>query len=118
MNKQLKFRAWDKQLKHFKYFDLATCLPCYADESNFVIQQWTGLFDKNQKEIYKGDIVKTTTRSTTGDLKDLVFVEWLEYEWVFCELNGKYLSVLHYPFYLADNVKIVGNIFENEDLLA
>jgi len=61
MNRQIKFRAWNNETKQFE-------LPLYRGVANLNIndilrgstllyQQFTGLLDKNGKEIYEGDIV-------------------------------------------------------------
>ena len=69
-------------------------------QNNFIVQLFTGLKDKNGKEIYAGDIVKVNKH--IGE--------------VFNRLGCWYVSMLRELGYLED-VEIIGNIFENPDLL-
>lgn len=121
--RELKFRIWDKKNKIFIYeWDashkrLAISLVGlvyhggYDDvlpENDYVVQQWTGLKDKNGKEIYEGDII-------SGKFYDTEYhhTETIKHEVVFN--NGAYNIASgnwHKP-----TLEIIGNIFETPELL-
>ena len=112
--RELKFRGWANS--GFVYFDMREdndftfhefCSSCEADN----IEQYTGLKDKNGKEIYEGDIV-----TLNG--------EWEEIEHGDCSIvtfeNGCFRVGNGYEneagSYLSD-WRIIGNIHENPELL-
>ena len=125
MNNRLKFRVWDKLAECMIYphndnqqhfiIDLNGCFHNLQNGSggdDYVIQQYTGLNDKNGNPICEDDIVKW------GDLNYLV--EWndIAYKW---QGRCPYYHSYHHPttenFRDLMNGIIVGNIFENSELL-
>jgi uncharacterized phage protein (TIGR01671 family) len=130
--RKFKFRAWNINRKRWEtglglYFndskigDFSECFHNQEDENDYVIQQFTGLIDKNGVEVYEGDILERVGGS--GSFCKIV-VSWHEREccFVYNSVSNLYGSPnpLHDNFVnLADWTYwvVCGNIFENPELL-
>jgi len=117
MNREIKFRAWDKSMKkmqHPKLWD--NTMPSNWDK-HYELQQFTGLTDNNGKEIYEGDIVEFESLDgmSTPSLKiERHVIMWQETN---CCFNIPWLryGTLYFPN--INSVKVIGNIFENPELI-
>ena len=108
--REIKFRAYHKTGKEMIY---KRPLNKVGQDSQFgddvILMQYTGLKDKNGKEIYEGDIVKQL-RCQCDECKP--FGRWRifkidEFDYIFG--NSKIV--------LSKNVEIIGNIYENPELM-
>ena len=108
MNRPIKFRAWDKQFnKMIDYIpaqDDQNVLTILKGEERYVFQQFTGLLDKNGKEIYEGDWLEFNTLSGN---KMIYQVRWKEKGFVPVRLSHHNQA----------EITVIGNIYENPDLL-
>ena len=88
------------------------CPPDYVFVDNLVIMQSTGLKDKNGKEVFVGDIVKCT-RGCPHEV-------YLEKEYGGTFIGGMpaiYLKGLLSGYAWTEHEEIIGNIYENPELL-
>lgn len=132
--RELKFRAWNKKYKFFKFFTLVEMfrwvgieynipenIPSrsYFDdqEEDLVFSQFTGLKDKNGKEIYEGDLIKFHETDTKKER--LGFVSYLVNEFAGCQFSCLRFKddVIGFVFSAEENFEIIGNIYENPGLL-
>lgn len=91
----------------------------YEGYENFVLMQFTGLHDKNGKEIYEGDIIKVDNSPCNCKVswsdKYASFVLTRE-DWIFrhyCCHGGILLFGEAYP----EDCEVIGNIYESPELL-
>ena len=76
-------------------------------DEKYIIEQYTGLKDKNGKEIYEGDIVSVRNKNRKNEY-DIGVVEFGKAAFRCPFLLGKYHS---------GQVEVIGNVHENADLL-
>ena len=114
MTRKIKFRAWCPiQKKMFTPFTLEEAI----DETNArwhkeedVLMQFTGLKDKNGKEIYEGDVVRY-------DGGNIFCIEFKFGKWL--SVNKKDDLKTGVLFDLLDDlveIEVIGNIYQNPEL--
>ena len=117
--REIKFRAWDKINKemfnvesiNFQERRVYKDVVSYRNFNDIELMQYTGLKDKNNKEIYEGDIL-----SDGNDEKPykVIFENGsfrAEFEGDFEEYSFDLIDVV------AQGCEIIGNIYENPELI-
>lgn len=112
--REMKVRVWDDVLKEMLYsrveqFDdmLGFRFEKHLETVNPIYMWSTGLKDKNKKEIYEGDIV------LVGNHKQPAIVEYDEG----CFYTPIGISRYRLGWWQIDVIEIIGNIYENPELL-
>ena len=127
--REIKFRAWDKGLKRMIYLSEPTVenddfsgivfklrdyfVSAFSSDriEDLELMQYTGLRDKNGREIYEGDIVRF---KDWWDEEMVGEVRYSEKDMAFTIVNDFWDG---FPIMYADDLEVIGNIYENPELL-
>ena len=119
MSREIKFRDWDNACGKMRsingvkdFFGLRSDGEHYGD---FEIMQYTGLTDKNGKQIYEGDILKFVTNGFDAE----TFITTIIFDK--CSFKLQNNRALFYfgqsDFTKVDDAIVIGNVFENPEML-
>lgn len=127
----IKFRAWHKEIKEMFQVGQITLEKGIWDyqpddrkyigvsipyQPSFTLMQFTGLHDKNEKEIWEGDIVHCQTKY--GKAKAIIkfidgkFVAYWDSKLTHPK-NGHHIAC----YDINKRFEVIGNIYENKELL-
>jgi len=126
MKREIKFRAWNKRdgymLDDAIYFksDMSEVAlwnglvyPEYDKQiwKETILMQFTGLLDKNGKEIYEGDILEHLDSTYEGSDDNECFIGVVEYD----TTNATFRS--SGEDFARERIEVIGNIYENPELI-
>lgn len=136
--RKIKFRVWDKDkeiMMHFKSPSLLSeytklqfdceeykgiCeFPIGVEEDNIILMQFTGLYDKNGKEIYEGDILS----DGYDEIREAKFLEWFNCDAFDCYgydfASGEFTQTndVNGGLKFRSKFEVIGNIWENPELI-
>lgn len=156
MNREIKFRVWDKRSKTMigprKYLGWYDVLSPYDPftiarqninddyltndsekwlewwrkllEENFITMQFTGIQDKNNKDIYEGDLIRVNSvKITNNEVKKddsyvlQIFYSEIEAAFKAATPKGVREGVLGGNLIIYSSIEVIGNVFENPELL-
>lgn len=135
MNREIKFRIWDIENKEMLKVQELDFEPTfyggriairpdqyndYFDTEDMILMQYTGLHDKNGKEIYEEDVVKITNKnSKVIPIKPLIAQivwseEYLAYILITTSVKDAFENLGDYIDY---DIEVIGDVFDNPELL-
>jgi len=121
--REIKFLAYVNNPIHEKgvfpvksiHFDPFVCEIVIGDEivnffdfDDIALLEYTGLKDKNGKEIYEGDVIR--------DNDGFLWVVYFE-DGMYCAKGGEYETVEHLIEFCPEWCEVIGNIYEHPHLL-
>ena len=106
MSDRFKFRVWYKSVRAFQ-FDAEVFLSEIIDDNDVIIEQCTGLKDKNGKLIYENDLIKIDD--------DVAVIKWSDYYARFMLESQE--DNFDFETTYAEECEVIGNIHKNANLL-
>lgn len=136
MNREIKFRVYDKDLKRMRYLNSSHDFICFDEEGNGYyenmqtgpgewfsdLMQYTGLKDKNGVEVYENDIIDI--HQTVNGYNQFV-IQYDNYKFSARYYNQKTKQILGWYQYDLDElfeineaekeIEVIGNVWDKND---
>ena len=107
----IKFRIFNKKIKSYIGIHSSAIMIDELNNlnDNLIVEQFTGLYDKNGKEIYEGDFITYSGITSNGQK----IIRVVNYNSDYARFQGGM-----YPLSETKNlIEVIGNIYENRELL-
>ncbi len=123
--REIKFRQW-LSLRNYMHYGIGVIeegnwagpVSCVFNQDP--IMQFTGLFDKNGKEIYEGDVVSSIFAKGIENYEaELIGVVVYRdcYFTIDRKKNNGHIPWVDWPTEYFENCEVIGNVWENSELL-
>lgn len=131
MKREHKYRAWHigekkmysaeeicvmfcaGELRKYRIFDASDIMNLLGNDKHFEVMQYTGLKDKNGKEIYEGDIILCERKGELVPYKVYIDDETQIQSIISVDGEGDLEGLYDYHF----DCQVIGNEWENPELL-